>query len=333
MKRFASLVFATATMIASLVIPLTVSAAAAVKAPSATTNNQSFQISPPTSTYAADPGTTVKGVIKVNNLTNAALSLTVGKENFVAKGEEGEIELTDNADPLYSLAPWFNAAVTQITVPPLGTTSFNYTIAVPANAEPGGRYGSITFNTIAPKLAGGESGAAVQQQLAAIIFLRINGPANESLKIDSFATGTRASNGNFTAKSFFEYAPVDFLTRVQNTGTVHEKPTGTITIKNMFGFTTATIPLDEHYVIPGAIRALHNVYPTSNQKKLMFGRYTAHINATYANGKTLSADVSFTVIPYKLLVIIFVVLLIVFIVFWRGRKRLARAGRILAGKE
>ena len=333
MKRFATLTLATLTMVAALVVPLTVSAATAAKAPSSTATNQSFQISPPTSTYAADPGATVKGTIKVNNLTNVALTLNVGKENFVAKGEEGEIELTDSADPLYSLAPWFNAAVTLITVPPLGSTSFNYTIAVPANAEPGGRYGSITFNTIAPKLANGESGAAVQQQLAAIIFLRINGAANENLKVASFATGIYSDAKKFTAKNFFEYAPVDFLTRVQNSGNVHEQPTGTITIKNMFGFTTATIPLDQHYVIPGAIRALHNSYPVTGKKKIMLGYYTAHVNATYANGKTLTADVSFTVIPYKLLIVIVIILLVIFFIFWRGRKRLARAGRILAGKE
>src|SRR6266566_1574157 len=76
--------------------------------------SQSFQISPPTSNYSGDHGAAVSGKIKVNNLTNTPLSLKVGKENFVAKGEEGEVELTYNADPLYSLSPWFTIAATQI---------------------------------------------------------------------------------------------------------------------------------------------------------------------------------------------------------------------------
>ena len=55
--------------------------------------------------------------------------------------------------------------------------------------------------------------------------------------------------------------------------------------------------------------------------------------AVYANGKTLTADTNFWVLPWKLLLVIVIILIILFLVFWRGRKRLARAGRILAGRE
>jgi len=261
------------------------------------------------------------------------MTINVGKENFVAKGEEGEIELVDNADPLYSLAPWFVLDATQLDLPALGTKELHYTIAVPTDAEPGGRYGSITFSSIPPKLPSGQSGAAVQQTIAGIAFLRINGPANEQLQVASFQTGRIDSKQNWTPQSFFEVGPVDFLTRVKNTGTVHEKATGTISIRNMFGFTVAKIPLDEHFVIPGAIRRLHNTWPTGKQKPFMIGRYTATLNATYGGGKTLTASTSFTVIPWKPISIGLIILILIIIFFWRTRKRWGRAFRILAGRE
>jgi hypothetical protein len=283
---------------------------------------KSFQISPPTANYAGDPGTTIKGVMKVTNLTDEPLSLGISKQNFVAKGEEGEVELVDNAAPLYSLAPWFVLPASQVQVPPKGTREVPYSISIPMNAEPGGRYGSIIFSTTPPKLPTGQSGATVQQNLAGLIFLRINGEAREELSIASFAP----------EKNFYENGPVKLLARVKNTGTVHEKPTGTITIKNMLGLKVASIPLDEHFVIPGSIRRLHNEFPASGKAPFMIGRYTAELTANYA-GKKLAANTSFVVVPWKLIGAILIGLILFFIVFWRGRKRFGRAFRILAGRE
>jgi hypothetical protein len=316
----------TATSLRRIFLALTTGAAGAVFAfagTATTATSQSFQISPPTANYSGNKGATQKGTIKVTNLTNTPLSVRVGKENFVAKGEEGEIELVDNADPLYSLAPWFSFDAAQLDLPALGTKELHYTVAIPADAEPGGRYGSVTFNTIPPKLPSGQSGAAVQQTLGGIVFMRINGAANEQLNVESFGP----------EQGFYEYGPVKFLTRVKNTGTVHEKATGTITIKNMLGMKVATIPLDEHFVIPGAVRRLHNDWPDAKHKPFLFGKYTAELSAKYGDGKTLTASASFIVIPWKQVTIALIVLLLLILFFWKARRRFARAFRILAGRE
>jgi len=306
-------------------ITTTVTALAAfVWAPAASAATaQSFQISPPTANYAADPGGRSSGTIKVTNLTDTLISLKVGRQNFVAKGEEGEIELVDNADPLYSLAPWFNIAEPTIDVAARATKEVHYSIAIPNDAEPGGRYGSIIFSSIPPKLPAGVSGASVIQTIAGIVFERINGTANEKLEVASFGT----------LKNFYEYGPVEFSTRLKNTGTVHEKATGTITIKNMLGIKVDTIPLDEHFVIPGSIRHLKNAWPNGKKQPLLFGRYTATLNATYAGGQKLSATTTFTVLPWRVLAVIAVIIILLVLILWRGRKRLSRAARILAGRE
>jgi hypothetical protein len=286
--------------------------------------SQSFQISPPTANYATNPGTSQKGTIKVTNLTDAPLSVRVGKQNFVAKGEEGEIELVDDAAPLYSLAPWFRFDAAQLDIPALGTKELHYTLDVPIGAEPGGRYGSVVFNTIPPKLPSGQSGASVQQQIAGIVFLRTNGKANEKLELLSFAPD----------KTFSEYGPVNLMARIKNTGNVHEKPVGTITIKNMFGLKVDTIPLAEHFVIPDAVRQFKHDWPAKKGKKhLLIGRYTAELDATYGDGQKITGSTTFTIVPWKILGAILIGLTLLFLVGWRGRKRLRRAVRILAGRE
>jgi hypothetical protein len=65
----------------------------------------------------------------------------------------------------------------------------------------------------------------------------------------------------------------------------------------------------------------------------MIGRYTATLSATYGGGKTLTATTAFTVIPWKQIAIALIILIILIVFFWRGRKRFGRAFRILAGRE
>jgi hypothetical protein len=282
-------------------------------------DNLSYQISPPVTNLSIDPGNGLTGSVKITNLTDIQISLQVGKTNFVAKGEEGQVELVDAGDPAYSLSPYFTLNQTVVDVPPRATRDVSYTINVPKDAEPGGRYGSITFNTIPSKLPNGQSGASVKQELAALIFLRINGATNEQLSIASFTTDN----------SFYEYGPINFTARINNLGTVHERPTGVVVVKDLFGFTAGKVVLDQKNVIPGAIRK----FDLEFKKKLLFGYYTATLTLQNGTIQTLTAKTSFTVIPYKLLALAIFILAILFFVFWKGRTRIARAARILSGKE
>jgi hypothetical protein len=280
---------------------------------------QGFQISPPITTLSLDRGTSTQGTMKVTNLTGQQMTLAVGKTDFGATGEDGQTIIGPTSDPLYSLDPYFTLGTSTVTVPPDGTESVNYTIAVPSNAEPGGRYGAITFDTIPGPLPNGESGASVKQELAGLILLRINGPTHEQLAVASFTTD----------KSFYEYGPVNFTVRVKNDGNVHEKPTGQIVVKDMLGLTTAKLTVPSQYVLPDAIRRL----TAQLNRHLLFGRYTATLTLQNGSIQTLTAVVGFTVIPWKLLLVIFVILLLIWLFLWKSRKRFGRAFRILAGKE
>lgn len=291
----------------------------AASASAADTNgSQGFQISSPTNDITLDPGTSTKQTIKVNNLTDQQITLAVGKSNFTAKGDEGEVNLVDG-DVRYSLSDYFNVGQSSVVVPPRGSAQVSYTIDVPANAEPGGRYGSVTFTAAPGTLAPGQSGASVRQEIAALIFLRISGTTNEQLKIDSFKP----------SKSLAEYGPINFATVIEDVGSVHEVPTGEIVVKNMFGWKTATIKLDQKLVLPGASRLIDSTL----NRHWMFGHYSATLTLHNGTQQTLTATTSFTVIPWKVVLIVLVVLFLLGWMLRRTRKRFGRAFRILAGRE
>lgn len=276
-----------------------------------------FAISPPTLELNAQPGQTVKGSVKVINLTDLPIILSIDRKNFVAKGEEGQVDLVEE-NPLYSLAPWFRTPAT-VEVPPRGTQAVDFTIDVPVNAEPGGRFGSLVFNTAQSKLPSGQSGAAVKQELAALVFLKIAGDANEKIKIESFVP----------AKKFYEYGPAKFTARVSNLGNVHAKPTGKITIKNLLGVKVATVDIESKNVIPEAVRKLSAEWP----RKFLFGFYTATLELKNDEHQVLTANTSFVAVPYRLLALVGVAIVVLYFALWRRRKRLTKALGVLLGRD
>lgn len=283
-------------------------------------NNQiGLAVSPPTVELAANPGDTLKSSIRVDNITDDTLSVFVDRKNFEASGEEGQAVLTTD-DTTYSLASWIAVAETQASIPAKSSKVFNFTINVPTNAEPGGHFGSVVFRTKAQAVTG-QSGVSVGSEVGSLIFLRVAGDIKEGANIETFQP----------AKSFYEYSPVTFETRIKNSGSAHFKPQGTITITNMLGQKVAEVTLDGRNVLPGTIRK----FETEWKSRWPIGKYTATLSLTIGDGgKTiLTSSTTFVVLPYKQLSIAFLILVIVLFILIRRRKRIARSFAILFGRD
>jgi hypothetical protein len=286
---------------------------------SAQTNASGLAISPPSFELSANPGDTLTNSIRVDNTQNQSLDVTEDVRNFTALGEEGEVNLSDQ-DNTYSMAKWVTVTPAKATIAPGQSHVFQYTISVPANAEPGGRFGSVVFRTSAKPLTG-QSGVSIGQEVGALIFLKIAGNVSEKGSIASFAS-THAIN---------QYKPVDFIVRLKNDGNVHLKPTGTITVTNIFGHKIATIPLESHNVLPGAIRKFDGQWRGG---KFIFGKYTATVSVTYgSNNQIITASTTFWGFPYIIMLVIIGVLILIGLLLYRIRNRLKLAIRALSGKS
>jgi hypothetical protein len=279
---------------------------------------QGMVVTPPTFEIAGNPGGTIKNSIRVDNLTDAPLELTVDRRNFTALDDKGEVGLTDE-ESSFSLAKWIAVSPDKATIPAKASQTFNFTVTIPANAEPGGRFGSIVFKTV-PKPMQGSSGLAVGQEIGALLLLRIAGDVTEKASIQSFKP----------AQSFMEYGPVNFSALIKNEGNVHAKPTGNITVTDMFGNKVASVPVDSKNILPGAARQLEGSLPNQS----LFGQYTATLSLQYGtNQQILTASSTFVVIPYKMILLwVAGIGLIGFLVYLR-RDRFLKAFKVLRGKE
>jgi hypothetical protein len=282
----------------------------------------SISISPPVFELSANPGEKIKNEIKVTNLSDKDLQIFVDKRNFTALGEEGGVNLTEEGEDetSYSLASWISVDRDKAAIKSKDTRIFKFTIDVPANAEPGGHFGSLVFKTQA-QAQEGRTGAAIGQEVGALLLVKIAGDIKEEANVASF----KAQSG------LYEKGPVTFETRTENTGNVHLKPRGTITITNMFGGEVATVQLDERNVLPGAIRKVETQW---NDDSFRIGRYTATVSMVYgSDGTIVNGSTSFIIFPYKLVLIILAVLAALAYVGYRYKDRFREAYRVLSGKK
>lgn len=269
-----------------------------------------FSISPPSFEVSANPGDTIKNVVKVTNITTNPIALETLSKDFIAVGNEGAVELLDE-NSSFSLASWVSFEVDTITLQPKQTALIDYQIKVPDNAEPGGKFASLIFRTVPPKNTE-VTGATLAQEVGALVLMRVAGDAKEYAKISEFTSD----------KSIYEYGPIEFTLIVKNEGSVHVRPKTNVTITNTLGKRVASISLGEKNVLPAAERKFNGLL----EKKYMFGRYTATATAVYGTKNTILTDTySFVVIPYKVVIPVAVGILLLIIAFAKGRKRLSKA--------
>jgi hypothetical protein len=276
-----------------------------------------ISVSPPTFEFTANPGNQIEANIRVNNVSNEPLEISVDVRNFIALGEEGAVALTEEGLE-YTLASWITVIPDVVSIDSKGKVDFKFTIKIPENAPPGGHFSSIVFRT--ERNESFETGASVVQEVGVLILLRISGEVKEGIDIESFSTG----------KNFYEYGPIDFSSRVLNTGNVHIKPKGVITISNIFGKVIATIDVDQKNVLPGSIRKIDSVWDKTN----LFGKYNATLSVNYGQaGDIITDSTSFYVFPYRLIIGILVLLIVLLVLVIRSKDRIVLAWRVLSGKD
>lgn len=307
MKRTALL--ATVGLILTTLLASTLSPVSAATAPAGGTG-QALEIAPPIENISGNPGQTVHLTIKLRDISKSDLIVSGEVNDFVAAGEDGTPKIllkNDDNDNPYSLRKWVSAVPT-FRMSAGHIQNLPVTITIPANAAPGGHYGVIRFTGTPPDVKG--NGVSLSASLGTLVLLKVNGPVKEELSIKEFS----ASKDGKTS-SLFESGPLDFIEKVQNSGNIHESPTGHIVIKNMFGKTIAglNINVPPHNILPASTRKFTEpLDKTVIGNKKLFGRYTADMTLTYGSGgsqKTLKSSMSFWVIPWRLILIIIVVLI------------------------
>jgi hypothetical protein len=277
----------------------------------AQSSGQALEIGPPILNLSANPGQTIKANISLRDISGGGLRVTNQINDFVAGGEDGtpKILLEEGATSPYSIREWITP-LPQILLKAREIKIIPVTITVPTNASPGGYYGVVRFTGTPPEVEG--SGVSLSASLGALILLKVNGVAKESLTIEQFFASDGGNPG-----SLFEAAPIKFVARLANSGNIHEEPYGLVTVKDMFNNVVATLPINQpaRDILPGSIRRFENAVLDSSNigNRVLFGLYQAKLDVTYGvDKKTVTEEIRFWVIPYKAILAIVIGLVLIF---------------------
>jgi len=274
------------------------------------TIEQSIEISPPSLELEVNPGQTTTITTKVRNKGNIAYEMTPRIEDFTASGEEGQVELIDKGP--WAISSWSDITPKSFTLDPKQEQDVQVTINVPPQNIGGGKYGAIVFSVQGKASA---NTAAVNQEIASLFLLRVSGPVQESLQAV-----------DFTAPSFIEFGPVPLSLRLQNTGNVHVRTTGVISIMNMLGKKVADLVIPPTNVFPQAKR----VITTSFEDQFLIGPYQAVAIVYYGTGnQSITTYTPFFAFPVRIVAGIVILILVLFII----RKYTQRKRRIPHAKK
>ena len=327
---------------------------AVASAADTSTEGFSIQVSPSPLTTSLTPGVTTTLDLQIRNTNNQTQALKMGLRSFKIGSTTGEVQLSNNppadVESFVSFSnPTFSVESGQI---------FTQHVIFKTPASAGFTYSfAITVSQLnPPKASNGKT--AITGSVAVFTLLSVNRPgAVRSLELSKLSVN----------KHVYEYLPASISLTFKNNGNTLIQPTGTIFVQRHSSdakpLAAITINQGNGYILPGTSRTLtatwNDGFPhyetvtvpgkTSQQKltwqgsnigKLRFGRYVAKVVAVYDNGGRdvpITTEVSFWVIPWRILLGAFVVLLLivvgVFTTIRNSTKKLRRKSRKADAKD
>lgn len=313
----------------SLVLGAFMLAAGLVFAPSA----QALTLIPPSFETSVDPGVAFDTQIKLFNETQNAIDLYPEVTTFTASGEDGT-PTYDFSGEVPDIAAWFSLPNGPIRLEAGERRVVPITITPPNDAEPGGHYATVFFSTEPPE-ANEPGSVSLGTKLGSLFLLRVFGDVEESGNIVEFTVEEGSS---------FNRLPANFVTRFQNSGNIHLRPSGMIEVKNLLGSVSAELTVNQAggATLPDSVRRYKTVWEKSTVEELpgniwgdfwaeyrnewnnfALGRYQATVSLEAGSGDLVkdSAVYTFWVMPWRVLTLMFLILIALVLLLIFGIKR------------
>ncbi|MCA9366207.1 hypothetical protein KC722_01365 [Candidatus Kaiserbacteria bacterium] len=267
-------------------------------------------ISPSLIEESADPGATLDHVITVSNLSDVTNTYYIYMRDISGvRSSASPIFADPDAEKTgFELSEWVTLGVSELTIAPGGEADIPVHIEVPSDATPGSHFGGVFVTLEPPRLR--SIGAGVGFDVANIISIKISGDVTELAQIRTFATD----------KLIYGSPNVEFEARVENKGNVLVRPIGLLDITNMFGKQVAQVSFNDTKsgVFPATIRSFKYKWQDEGPA---FGRYTALLSLVYGEAgvrqQTITAEVSFWVLPMQIikpaLIVLGILLLVTYV--------------------
>ncbi|GEM_PF-1356109 len=278
--------------------------------------------------YELLPGASASDTFTVTNTDSVSQSYRIVLQDFTATDESGSPTFIPENSPRLasSLAGWTSWSADKIVLAPGESRVVSFKITVPENAVTGGYYGALLLS----HTQAGATGGNIDARTGPLLVVVVDQDKTAALSLLEFSSGT----------NFYTHLPASFFARVKNEGLTPAAPQAKVTITNLLAGTSAVLNLNPNggYVLPAQTRRFEAVWQQAEVpaeslelvkewKNFGFGYYHAWLTMTEANGKVLSAQKSFWVIPWEL--ITFVLLILCALIFFTRRLKNTKRAHLI----
>lgn len=271
--------------------------------------------------YVMTSGQTETYDIGVTNVSSGDLTVFMVVNDFESDDETGQPRLLVNAEEPspFSLAQYVTLPET-FTLAPNENRIVPVTVSLPDDVAPGGYFGAVRF------AAGVEGEEAQNISLAAsvgsLLLVSVAGDVQEGMELGFIEARQTQDDGTKKSGSFFETAPDIVAVNLRNTGNSILKPFGQVTIKNIFGNEVANYEFNGGQLRGNVLPQSARTFEDSVSGLGSIGRFSIEANISYGEGggNIITANTTFWVIPWKILIGVLIVIAALVWFFTRGIK-------------
>lgn len=263
-----------------------------------------FVVGPGKQELEIKPGESKTVNITVSNRMGDTRIFNLDTEDFTgSKSTEDTVILLGEDSGPYSLKDFISFPEPSFELRHAQRAIVPVTIFVPADAAPGGLYGSVLVSTASKPGESKGPSSAIVTRIGTLFFVRVPGDVTEEGKLTQFQTKE--------AQKIYGAGPVTFELLYENNGSVHLNPSGEISIKNILGKEIGKVDVEPWFAMPDSLR----LREVNWESGFLLGKYTA-VASIYRGYDNIvdTMEFSFWVIPIKLLVLVCVVMVILLFV-------------------
>lgn len=198
---------------------------------------RSLGISPLRSELTIAPGTTFDGKLSLTNSGKDTLSVSMDAEVFSVTNDLYDYSFDASGKGV----DWVNFNKTSVSIEPGKSTIISYKVAVPIDAEPGGRYLSL-FASSSP--SADASGVVSINRVASLLYVTVAGDSTRTGKVLTFNS------------PFVTFSEPTWTATIQNSGSAHFHSIYSVNVKYLFGGESIGSTQGDSLILPSSVRLL-----------------------------------------------------------------------------
>lgn len=264
---------------------------------------ESIALSPLKKDYKFDPGTSHADSLTVINDGTVAYSLKVYVSPYSVSGEDYKPDFfttRKNTD----IESWVNLGQKSFRLEPGKSVTVPYTVAVPADATPGGHYGVIFAETQPSDGQRDATGVVRKKRVGALLHATVNGDYSMGGTFKEIRTpGLQFSS------------PLKSELKVENTGSSDFDVETVFAVSDIFGSRKYTDDTKEYRLLPKTERKIQLTWPKSPG----FGLYEVTVSAKFLDKQTTKT--SYVLMAPIAFYMVFVIGLLVAVIYFVAKRQ------------